>query len=69
MTIDDLAVGQEASRNYRINCEDGYSIRVRLTSGRELSNDDIGYVTTGMDLRHKIIVTDAGFEIAGEIIR
>jgi hypothetical protein len=63
LTIDDLAVGQEANRNYRVNCEDGYSVRVRFQSGREISNDDIGYVTGGMDFRHTLIVTDRELQI------
>jgi hypothetical protein len=57
-----IAVGGKAEGSYKLTCEGEPDIVVLFRSGRAMQAP-IGYVTTGIDIRHEITVTEAGIEI------
>ena len=57
--LHDIGVGAEARVTTPNDRGDGvWTIHVRFASGRELSSEDVGYVTNGATMTHHITVTD-----------
>jgi hypothetical protein len=61
LIVENLKPHDEAFRDYRLNCEGHYSVNVRFESGRQVSKD-VGYVTTGMDMHHRLIIDDGDWK-------
>lgn len=47
---------------YQVKSDSHYNVNIEFQSGRHLQKEG-GYVTNGIDFRHKIIVTDTDIEI------
>lgn len=58
----DIKPGHSAPACYAVGGDDHFVIDVELASGRRLKKED-GYVTSGMDFHHEIVVTDSTAEL------
>jgi hypothetical protein len=63
----DLAVGASTKHEYRITCEGDFSVEVRRQSG-QTARQQLGYVTTGMNIHYEFFVTDTGIEFGSQRI-
>jgi len=63
LTISDLAPSQSSTATYQVRTEGHYSIDVEFRSGKHLQKE-LGYITSGFDVRDQILVTDSDIQIS-----
>lgn len=63
-TIDlkDIQPTQSAQGSYKVMADSHFDITVEFQSGKTLHRE-IGYVTSGFDYKHEMVVTDVNIEI------
>lgn len=66
LEISNLDPSKTKSMSYRIECEGHYSVNVEFRSGRHLEKN-VGYVTSGFDMHHEIVVLDADILSSGGV--
>ncbi len=60
--LENVQSGGRVEGSYRVTSESHYTVRVEFPSGRSLTRD-IGYVTSGLDFRDEIVVSDSDIQI------
>lgn len=61
--FDEIQPNRNVTGSYEIKSDSHYLVRIEFQSGKKLQNE-IGYVTNGMDFQHEISVTDTDISIA-----
>lgn len=64
----DILPDDHATASYQIKFDSHYDVRIVFRSGKEL-HKEVGYVTSGFDFQHEIVVTDIDIEILDSKIK
>ena len=65
ISLKDIGDGKAASGSYEVRSDSGYDVAIEFSSGKILKKSG-GYVTNGLDFRHRIVVTGSDIEIAND---
>ncbi len=60
--LNDINPNKMGKGSYMVRSDSGYAVQIEFLSGKKLSKE-VGYVTSGMDFKDKIFVTDSDIEI------
>jgi len=60
--LKNITPAHSASGSFRVKADSHYNIGVEFQSGRKLQ-EEMGYVTSGVDVEDEITITDKGIEI------
>lgn len=60
----DIKPTESANGSFKVTSDSHYVVQVEFRSGKTLVGED-GYVTNGMNFRHKISVTDTEIKVTG----
>lgn len=68
MQFSSIQPGHSVTHSYRVEGGSNYEIKIDFQSGKHLSKA-LGYLTSGVEFKHEISVTDSDIEITATHVR